>query len=236
MQLDCRNCGAPLGATELQPERGIATCRFCTTVTRLPKPPAPPHRSAKPLVPRPAGITVEETPDGLRILRRWFTPALFFLLFFCIAWDSFLIFWYSMALGGGGHGPPFPFNLIMIVFPAAHVAVGVGLTYFTIAGFFNRTTIEADAHELRVSHGPVPWKGNWAVPADDVEQLYCQRDTSRSRNSDGHSTYKLHAVLKGGARKTLMSHVSEADQVRYVEQELEKHLRIADRRVAGELR
>jgi hypothetical protein len=28
---------------------------------------------------------------------RWFTPSVIFLVFFCIAWDSFLIFWYSMA-------------------------------------------------------------------------------------------------------------------------------------------
>ena len=44
-----------------------------------------------------------------------------FMLFFVIFWDSFLVFWYSNAVGAPGEGG---INIIMMVFPIAHVGVG----------------------------------------------------------------------------------------------------------------
>jgi hypothetical protein len=32
------------------------------------------------------------------LVRRWFTPAVLFMAFFCVFWDGFLIRWYAIAL------------------------------------------------------------------------------------------------------------------------------------------
>jgi hypothetical protein len=156
---------------------------------------------------------------------------LFFLLFFCIAWDAFLIFWYSMALGGVG--PPGGFGLLFIIFPFAHVAVGVGLTYLVIAGFLNRTTITVAHGELAVRHLPVPWAGNHTLPVSDIAQLYCGK-SENPRQSSGVGVRSVSALLKDGRKITLVSFLHDADEARFIESKLESHLGIADLPVEGE--
>ncbi|MEQ9461361.1 MAG: hypothetical protein RIG82_10460 [Phycisphaeraceae bacterium] len=67
------------------------------------------------------------------------------------------MFWYATALSAAA-GPGF--SLFAIIFPIAHVAVGIGLTYWTICAFFNTTLITLNLNRLTVRHGPVPWRGN----------------------------------------------------------------------------
>ena len=175
----------------------------------------------------PGGIQVEDWGGSFRIVRRWFAVHFFFLLFFCIAWDSFLFFWYSMV----GNAP-----WIFKVFPIAHVAVGVGLTYYTVAGFVNRTVIEAAMNQLRVWHGPIPWPGNCVIPTSDLEQLYCQMDVHHHSNNSGPGfSYRVNAILAGGKKIKLVSGLTDADQALFIEQQIEKRLGIADRTVGGEL-
>src|SRR5205807_2484679 len=47
-------------------------------------------------IPRPDGIVVVDDGEWRRIVQRWFFAKILFLVFFCIAWDSFLVFWISM--------------------------------------------------------------------------------------------------------------------------------------------
>jgi hypothetical protein len=149
----------------------------------------------------PAGLTVEVAgakvtssegyrvadvpPGGRRVLtRRWFEPPALFLLFFCIAWDSFLVFWYASAFGSvaTGDGLPAGSGLLMSVFPIAHLAVGVGLTYCTAALFLNRTTIELDGRTARVRHGPLFWRGAGDHPLDRLRGVYVKQDENVHRN------------------------------------------------------
>ena len=237
MALTCDKCGAAFRQGDLDLERGIATCLYCHAVSRLAgvsdsdeDRPAATREKDRPPVPRPEGIAVVEDGRTLRITRRWFHPMLFFLLFFCIAWDSFLIFWYSMALGVGSG----PFSIIAVIFPVVHVAVGVGLTYFTLAGFLNRTSIEAASGELTIRHGPIPWRGNRSIPVDDLDQLYSEERVSRGRQGATSTTYRLNAVLKDGRKLKLLSGLPEPDQALYLEQAIEEHLGIQDRKMRGE--
>jgi hypothetical protein len=181
----------------------------------------------RPRVLMPAGFAIDDSAVGLRITRRWFSGVFIFLAFFCIAWDSFLVFWYSMAFGGGA---PWIFK----VFPIVHLAVGVGLTYFTLAGFLNTTTIQVAMDELTIQHGPLPWFGNHRLSVHDLDQLYSQQEMNRNRNGVSYS-YKVNAVTKGNRKITLVSGLTEADQALFIEQQLENYMRIKDRPVPGEL-
>ena len=231
-ELACSSCGANFRKEDLNFDYGIATCRYCHAVTklRLASEPGSPARRERPQVPQPKGVAVEDLGHSLRITRRWFSPVFVFLLFFCILWDSILVFWYTMAVGGDAPGP---FRLFACIFPILHVAVGVGLTYFTIAGFLNRTVIEAADGMLTIRHGPVPWPGNHNIPTDDVDQLYCEEHISRTKNGTS-TTYRLHAVLKDGRKLKLLDSLEQPDQALFVEQQLENHLRIPNREIAGE--
>lgn len=177
----------------------------------------------------------------MTIRHRWFQWALLFLLFFAIAWDSFLVGWYWLLTAGpfgGDHGMPGPMKLIFFVFPIAHVAVGVGLTYFVLAGLLNSTVIRVADGMVSVRHGPIPWLGNLDVPIDGIEQLYCQNKLRTKHDENGHATtsmhYEVHAVIDG-QKKKLLSGLHEADHALFVEQRLERFLRLENRPVPGEM-
>ncbi len=188
---------------------------------------------AEPLLPIPDGLEVSDDGRALTMRRRWFTPAILFLVFFCIAWDSFLVFWYSMAFGDDN------VPWLMIVFPVAHVAVGVGLTYLTIATIFNTTTVRVERRRLSVSHGPIPWVGNHRLDLSAIEQLYCEESRSTSTSKHGHTTttitFDVKVVLKSRKKVTLVSGLKTVNEARFFERTIEGYLGIQDQRVAGEV-
>jgi len=165
--LDCPSCG---GRTVFSADTEILVCEYCGNrqTFRLPNPtsgytPAavlgindPPtsdssisRQGIRPLRPRPKEVSLQKQGDRLELSWRWFSWKYLPLVFFCVAWDSFLCFWYSMAFSTSA-------PWIMIVFPIAHVAVGVGLTYYTLAGFLNRSQVILDRTSFSVTHGPLP--------------------------------------------------------------------------------
>ena len=190
-------------------------------------------------VPIPPRFTVEDNGQELVIRERWFQGSLFFLLFFVIAWDCFLVGWYWMLIvpNGGLDGPPGPFKWIFFVFPIIHVAVGAGLTYLVLAGFLNTTVIHVAEGLLTVRHGPLPWKGNLDLSTDGIEQIYCQSKITRNRDDGRTSTtsrFEVHAVAHEQKVK-LLGGLQEADHALFVEQRLERFLGIEDQPIPGEM-
>lgn len=226
--LKCPSCNGALRAEDLDEARGFAKCSYCRALVSLPASAAAaegfkPRRE----VPLPPRIALADTADGIEIRLRWFTPLFVFLAFFCITWNSFLVFWYSIAFAGG---TPW----IMKVFPLAHVAVGVGLTYFTLAGFLNTTSVRVENGRLSVAHGPLPWKGNREFDGQDIAQLYCKERVHHNKNGTSTS-YELWAVRKDGASFKLLGAGSDSEQSLFLEQHLERALKLKDSPVQGEL-
>lgn len=236
MHLYCESCGAQIQAEDMNLATGLAKCRSCHAIlnfaeklgTAVPGPGDCVPRK-RPPVPRPERFRLEETGNDLRVTWRWFSWGFLFLLAFCIAWDSFLVFWYVMAFGMGA---PWIFK----VFPVLHLAVGVGLTYFTVAGFLNRTVLELTPEVLTVWHGPVPWPGNITLPTLDMTQFYCVEDLPRARHGRPHLTFQLCALLNDGRKVKLLTGIDERDHVLFLEQTLEKWLGLKDQPVGGEMR
>jgi hypothetical protein len=120
----------------------------------------------------------------------------------------------------------------MVFVPILHVAVGVGLTYFVLAGLLNTTTITADPQELTVRHRPIPWSGNLKYPAGQIRQLYVKREKAEV---NGSKTFGLYALLHDRKQVKLLSGLLEASQGQFIEQEIERHLGIAPEAVKGEI-
>jgi hypothetical protein len=185
------------------------------------------ENTIQPSAPRPQSVTVESKYDSLNIVYRWWSFKYLFLVIFCIAWDSFLIFWYSMV----SQGAPW----IMILFPIGHVAVGVGLTYYTIAGFINSTFITINQQWLTVTHGPLPWLGNKRIDRTQVGQLYAEETRNQSTRGGTSFQYILNVVLQDNTKIKLLAGLSSPDAALFIEQAIEKYLRIEDRPVIGEM-
>lgn len=235
MKLHCKTCGEAIPAHDINIELAIAKCARCHSVFRFAEELLPvANRPAEPAreLAMPRGIMVDEWGSELNIVRRWFHPTLYFLVFFCLFWNGFLVVWYSLALFAI---PDDEGRWLALLFPLLHVAVGVGLAYYTLCGFVNRTTISIGSGELRLRHHPLPWPGNRRLPVIDLDQLYCTEHVSRNKNGTS-VTYSLNALMRDGDKATLLASVSEPLQVLFLEQKIENFLQIPDRYVPGEMR
>lgn len=226
--LTCPSCRSAITEQGLDLARGFAKCSHCGALALLPAT----TRPAKPLAERPKvglppRVAVRELVDGVELSLRWFTPVVWFLVFFVIAWDGFLVLWYSIALRDDA-------PWIMAAFPIAHLAVGVALTYFVAATFVNRTTVTATRDRVVVRHGPLPWLGNVDLPSSEIEQLFCKERVQRGKRGTS-VTYDLCAKRKTGPTARVLRSAADADQALYFEQTLERALGIRDEPVAGEL-
>lgn len=237
--MNCPYCGAPIPSSDVNIVRLVAKCKSCNEVFSFGD-----ESAGKPLAataadhregptappPMPPGLQTAIVGDALHIRYKWFRPAILFLLFFAIAWDSFLLFWYGAALFVPGPG-----KIIMLVFPIAHLAVGVGITYAVLCGLFNTTTISVSRGALGIRHAPFSWGfGNKLIPVDQLDQLYCRSETTSGKNGST-TTYSLHAILADGKRLDLITKLDDRDLAAYLEFAIEKHLGIEDRAVSGEM-
>lgn len=241
VNLFCIRCGASLRPEDVDASAGTARCRDCGEVfsfahrgVAVPGVNAAPTIATNEVLTRPPQMVVDHQGRRLLIRWRWFTPTYLMLALFCVAWDSFLIFWYSIAFRS--HNTPW----LMVVFPVVHVAAGVGLTYSTLCGFINRTTLEITPDGLTIRHGPLPWAGNRQLAATQIRQPFC--DVSMSRNAvnanrnTASPTYQVSAVLNDGSKVTLVGGLRELADARYLERLIELAMNIAPQPVAGECR
>lgn len=173
----------------------------------------------------PARLERRKTPAGMEIIRKWLGVEIVFMTFFAVIWDGFLVFWYDQAGRSG--------NLMLVLFPLIHVAVGVGVSYYAFIGWFNCTRIVFSPQKLAVIHGPFPWPGNLEINARTLKQLYTRQHVSRSRNGTS-VTYAVHAITRDGKTRKILGGLSSSEQALYLEQEIEKFLDIEDKPVRGE--
>ncbi len=248
--LSCRACGAALSASDLDRRLAIITCSNCGSIFDLArrKDRETPDQSLVSEAPAgrapaamPAGYVVSDNSGAggrtLTVTWRWFKVALVFLIPFAIAWDSFLVVWYSMALGIGGEttGAPVAIDFLMVVFPLAHVAAGVGITFMAVANLVNKTRLKVTPQQLTVRHFPLPFWPSPTIPVADIEQLFITRKVSHGKNGTSVS-YELRAVTRENASLKLLGGIDDLESLLWLEQEVERVLDIRDRPVAGEYR
>jgi hypothetical protein len=172
----------------------------------------------------PEGIDVKESYKGLEISMKWFSFKIIFLTFFAVFWNGFLVVWFTIALGSG--------SLLMALFPIIHVAVGIFLAYYVVAGYLNKTIITVNHAKLTIKHVPVPFFGNKDVITSDLKQLYSKEYVSRSKNGTSVS-YHVHAILKNDKNIKLLSGLTSSEQALGIEKQIEKYLGIEDKSVKG---
>jgi hypothetical protein len=178
--LTCPSCGAK---TSRDGSSDRLVCEYCGNEHILGQANRP---ALRPEIQQPANVLVENDRQVARLIQRWFSSKYIPMAFFAIAWDSFLFFWYSTAFRTGA-------PWIMVVFPLAHVAVGIGITYSTIAGFINRTVLEVSRDEIGVWFEPLPWLGEKTVKTREVIQFYCKEKVVHAKNGT-QTQYELYVM------------------------------------------
>lgn len=187
---------------------------------------------ANKIIPVPDTIKEISNFRGQGLSRSWrmHPVALIFLICFCIAWDSFLLFWYTMAANTPEMGPS---RWLFIIFPIGHVAVGVGLTYWVFCSIFNSTEITVDGTCLVIKHGPLPWKGNKQIPLAEIAQLYVIEAHSTDSYGKVSRQYEVNMVDHNHKQRKLLQNLASAAEALYIEKHLEKLMALKDEPVAG---
>jgi len=233
MKLYCPECGQRIAANDINLANSSAVCTACNSVfgftplleadrARQASSPTLAPANQRPLVPRPPRMHVQDWAGLLTIRWRWFQLSVIPMTLFCIAWDSFLIFWYKQAFANH--------LLIMIIFPIAHVGVGVGLTYSVLCGYLNSTIVRANSNTLQIHHGPLPWPGR-QVTRSQICSLYCESGAGRNSGN----TWDLCAVLANGQKLKLITRFTDPSEPKFLQHELEDRLQLTSQPVVTQV-
>jgi hypothetical protein len=172
---------------------------------------------------RPEKLQLFNRGSSLEIVRKWFGRKIVLLTVFAAGWDGFLLIW---ILDAGLTADP------MSYFPLLHLAAGIGITYYVVAGWLNRTSIRVERGKLAVRHGPIPWLGNKELEASNLKQLYVKEHAPQAGRSTT-VTYEVHAITRDDRNIKLVSGLEASEEALYIEQEIETYLGIEDIPVKG---
>lgn len=228
MKLFCPSCKNAIAAADIDLAGRTAKCGSCNEVFNFSGQlsAGPSGDAGRVAVGKPGNFDIVRGPDGLRILRRWFSPGVLFLTFFCLFWNGFMAVWFVTAVVNKAYQ--------MALFGSLHGAVGLGLLYAVLAGYLNKTTIHISFNRVCVSHAPIPWFGNRNFSKQDIKQLYTKEETHYSKGGHSH-TYSVHAVTVKGETVPVVSGLVSSEGALFIEQEMEKYMNIEDIPVRGEI-
>ena len=159
----------------------------------------------------------------IEIVRKWFGWPILVQAVFAILWNWLTFNDYSKG------------NQSEDLFLLLSVAVGIGLTYATVAGWFNRTSIYVGLGKITVRHGPIPWFGNKELEASNIKQLHAEEKRGWSGQGGTYVSYEVHAITNDERRTKLVSGLETKEQAMNIERKIEKYLGIEDVRVEGEI-
>lgn len=228
MKILCPACNMEIPAANINLFEKIAKCSGCNNVFCCTGQLPPPVTGREERIPigKPGNFIIERCVDGLQIVRRWFSPYIIFLAFFCLFWNGFLVVWFYIAFTQKQYG--------MALFGSLHAAVGLGMLYAVLTGLFNKTYIRISHGSLLVIHRPLPWLGQKNIPRQDLKQLYSKESVYPGEH--GHSRrYSVQAITKKGQVIALVSNLASSEEALFIEQEIEKYLKIDDEPVRGEI-
>tara|TARA_R110002096_G_scaffold163342_7_gene330887 strand:- start:693 stop:1220 length:528 start_codon:yes stop_codon:yes gene_type:complete len=167
----------------------------------------------------PKNITCEHEGLDTVITRKWIGAFAWVSLVFCIIWNGSVWLWPPAS-------NPEEVDLIAKYLPFLPAVAGLILAYVTIAMFVNRTVIRAGQEEIRIQHGPLPWRGNLSVSSRDIYEIYV-KDRKMERTGDVSSSYmvfELWANMEDRSSKKLMGGIWDRRQMEFIQQTLERTL------------
>ena len=234
LNLICDNCGADITGENININSSLAKCGECNTVFSIKDDHFFTHdRKGRPEMIMPEGTDVLELSDSLDIRLDWLKShprgALGFLTFFAIVWNGVL------AIIGGGllvAG-----ELTSIAFMSVHLLVGLGLIYYLATVYLNYTDIIVNESFIEIDHRPIrnPFVKRKKIPSEEIDQLYVNKYVSSTTNGNPNYAYGLFAILKTNGKKVSLIKGMNRETQLYLEQEIERYLKIKDRPVSDSI-
>ena len=250
--LTCPNCAGEIPSQNINIDRMVAVCPTCDTIFQFDRSGKDVTSKAKNTAPttdattytgedyktkiknKPRNITPSRAlrtfdnteTGGIEIQKRdrnTNSGGMIFMIIFTLAWDSFMLVWFGIAIRQGEWG--------MAAFGTIHGAVGVGLTYWILSHYLNMTRIRINPDEISITTAPVYIHAPRRFRTEFIDQVYVKQ-TSYETNGQHHYDVMLD-MLDKGTQKVVGGFVNYTDAA-YVEREIERFLGIEDQPVPGE--
>ncbi len=177
----------------------------------------------------PHKIVIFEHEHFIELYKKWFGREIISTTFLVIIWDGFSIFWYLNW--SSEH------IIIAILFPLA----GIGLTYYVIAVYLNKTYIRVDNSRITIKHVPIPFFGNKSLNSSDIKALFCKKKNGHSGYVDcipvptyvpsRNYSYEIYATTNANEYIKLLSGIEFDFQALFIIKKMEKFLQIEDKTV-----
>lgn len=230
LQLNCVECETSIIAENINLEYYLAKCEKCHTVFDFKKQldEAPKKRAE---VAMPSNIEVLRLRNELNISLDWWSkdkkPT--FLIFFTIFWNSVVSIFVLAALATG--------EWLMLAAISIHLTIGIGLVYYLLCKYFNKTTFRVTRGYLTTKHHPlpVPFYGAKDIPVSKIKQLYCKEYVAATQNKRPIYAYAVYLNTKTRKEVKILKGLDTPQQALYVEQEVENFLGLIDKRIEDEL-
>jgi hypothetical protein len=236
----CPSCGAPVTEADLDPALDAGKCTNCWTVFSLAHttgdnakdevPGATTKGTTREKMDLPARFRLEPTRDALAVSFGDNPIVGILLLLFVVPWfGSMAVLMAFLFFAEGGSA------VLLALLTVPNVLIAVVVSYFGFRVFANRTRIFADRSELKVTVGPLPPTTKHRFPAAEVDQLFCIPHRHVNKSGSVRRSYTVMLRTKSGRDVELIQDLWEGRHALYLEQEIERRLRIVDRPMPGEL-
>lgn len=231
LDIDCPNCGSPIHPKDININRSMGKCGSCDNIFAFDKDDFfLMDRPGRPEMIMPEGTDVLTLSDSLDIRVDWSKSqpkgGLLFLTFFTLMWNGIVgVIATNMILSSS-------FGALLTL--SLHFAAGIFLLYWVASYFFNKTDIIVTEQNITISKGPLknPFNRDVVINSADVEQLYVVKYVRSTTNGVPNYAYALYAIKTDGSKTQLIKGMNKETQL-YLEQEIERYLRIKDHPISG---
>lgn len=226
MEIYCDKCHASIPTKNIDIKDKIGKCDECNNIFNIKSQINVLLTKERSKIELPKNLKIEKHRTSMLIIRTWFGPAIIFLTLFCVIWDGIVGTFIIALLIKGQYAP--------LLFLSIHGTIGLVITYFTIAGYINKTFIDVDSSNIKITHRPLPWPGQKSISLEKISQLYSKKKMYHTKNGV-HYKYEIHIIRENNKDEILINNLEKEEQALFIEQEIESFLKIEDRAVEGEI-
>lgn len=229
MEIICNICQKEIDVKNVDQDQGVIKCNECNSIIEVDAQAKSARSTKRAEVALPGSFRLKECEDCLKMEYLWRGSQLIFLTPFSIAWVMIPILYYS-------NGLQLENDLLIKYYMILHAFLGIGLIYYCLAGFINKTQILVSKELLKVKDIPLFFFRNVDIGIDKLDQLYAKEKVVRGRKrSISWSSFEVYAITKSDGHFRLVAGLNNVNQALYIEQELENYLGIVDQEVKGEI-
>lgn len=233
LNLKCKNCNEIIPSANININKTLAKCEHCERIFTFEDDVFFENKRGRPEFIMPEGTEILKLLSSMEIELSWFKSMkrsnIAFETMFTLLWNLFIVIIMVAMITTGSMGALF--------FLALHFVVGLGLGYRLFAKFINKTIININDSRVKMDHGPlkIGARKDHTIQNEDIEQLYVSEYvTNMSKNNQPIKSFGLYLILKSGKKLQLIKDCNKETAL-YIEQEMERYLKIKDKPVVGEI-